>query len=208
MSIICPTILAHTPAEFEAQIARLSPFAERVQIDLTDGDFAAPATLNLNQLYWPEGWAVDLHLMFRAPTQWTEALVALHPHLVIIHAEAEGDLPALVQHLQKFGIKTGVALLPDTSVDGARNLIKLCDHTLLFGGNLGAMGGTASLLGLAKLDKVLEINPKAEIGWDGGANLDNVAEIAAAGVDVINVGSAIAKAENPAEMYEKLTRLC
>jgi ribulose-phosphate 3-epimerase len=207
VSVICPTILAHTPDEFAAQSERLAPIADRVQIDLTDGEFASPKTVNLNQIYWPNDWTVDLHLMFREPAKWTEMLVSLSPHLVIVHAEADGDLLALAEHLHKFGIKVGVALLPDTTADVAKNFIKFCDHALIFGGHLGSQGGTADLSNLEKVNKVLAIKPDIEISWDGGANADNVAEISAAGVDVINVGAAIAQAEDPAGAYEKLTKL-
>ncbi|GHU07396.1 ribulose-phosphate 3-epimerase [Alphaproteobacteria bacterium] len=224
MSVICPTILAHTAEEFSEQqdviasIARQSSLDRhsdksprddgfRVQIDLTDGEFAEPKTINLNQIYWPDNWTVDLHLMFREPTKWTEALVSLNPHLVIVHAEAEGDLPALAEHLHKFGIKVGIALLPGTTVDSVKNFIKFFDHALIFGGHLGMQGGVADLSNLEKVHKVLAINPDIEIGWDGGANVDNIAEIAAAGVDVINVGAAIAKADNPTEAYHGLNML-
>ncbi|MDR2524266.1 MAG: hypothetical protein LBC95_01845 [Candidatus Nomurabacteria bacterium] len=204
MSRICPTILARTPDEFAAQIELLRPFARRVQVDLADGEFAAPATVNLNQIYCDDEWSVDLHLMFARPSEWTEAVVALKPDLVILHAEAEGDLLALFEHLHKFGIRVGVALLPGTSVAPARELIEIADYVLIFGGHLGYQGGSADLTQLEKVAQIKKINPRTEIGWDGGANAGNVAEIAAAGIDVINVGSAIIEAKNPAETYQKL----
>ena len=46
--------------------------------------------------------------------------------------------------------------------------------------------------------------PDIEIGWDGGANLSNVRALAHAGIDVINVGSAITQATDPAAMYQSL----
>ena len=48
------------------------------------------------------------------------------------------------------------------------------------------------------------VKSSLEIGWDGGANLSNVRAIAHAGVEVINVGSAITNADDPAEMYQAL----
>ena len=179
----------------------------RVQIDLTDGEFAKPKTINLNQIYWPMEWAVDLHLMFAEPTKWTEMIVSLNPRLVIIHAEAGGDLFGFIEHLHKFGIKVGVALLPETTVESVKELIKIADHILIFGGNLGSQGGTADLSQLEKVKQIRAVNPNIEIGWDGGANLENVAQIAKAGVDIINVGSAIQNAKNPAETFEQLSKL-
>ena len=204
MSEICPTVTEYDAAGYAAQVELLASFASRVQIDLTDGIFAKPKTVSLNQVYWPSEWTVDLHLMFVSPAQWTEMIVSLKPSLVIIHAEAEGDLSAFIAHIQKFGIRVGVALLPDTSVEKVEELLSAVDHCLIFGGSLGSQGGTADLSQLSKVAEIRAINSNIEIGWDGGANAENVAEIASAGVDVINVGSAIKNAKNPAEIFQKL----
>ena len=49
------------------------------------------------------------------------------------------------------------------------------------------------MLQIEKAPIVRSIKQDVEIGWDGGANLDNIRAIAHADFDVINVGSAIAK---------------
>jgi ribulose-phosphate 3-epimerase len=149
---------------------------------------------------------VDLHLMFQQPTKWTEMLVSLNPNLVIFHAEAEGDLLAFAEHLRKFGIKVGVALLPETTVESARELIEISDHVLIFAGKLGAQGGEADLSQLSKVKQIYQVSPDIEIGWDGGVMVENIAEIASVGVDVINVGSAISKAKNPEVAFKDLTK--
>ena len=48
------------------------------------------------------------------------------------------------------------------------------------------------------------MKPELEIGWDGGANLITMRALAHADLDVINVGSALSKVENPAEVYHAL----
>jgi ribulose-phosphate 3-epimerase len=145
--------------------------------------------------------------MIRQPRQWLESAISLQPNLVILHAEAEGDLLESLKYLQKLNIKAGVALLPDTTPAAAAELIKIADHALIFGGHLGYQGGTADLAQLSKAAAIRALNPKIEIGWDGGATADNVQEIARAGVDVINVGSAILKSDDPEAAFAKLTQL-
>jgi len=200
---IVPTITAFAPTDFTAAIAKLN-FALRLHIDISDGEFAPSQTVNLNQIYWDKEKIVDLHLMMKRPAEWLHQIVALAPDLVILHAEAENLLP-IFDHLRKFNIKCGVALLPETMPEQASEIIKVADHVLIFGGHLGYQGGTANLKQLEKAEQIRAINPTVEIGWDGGANLDNVAEIAT-NVDVINVGAAIQEAENPKEMFEKLAK--
>lgn len=203
-SIICPTVLAENAHTYREQIERIQPFATRVQIDLMDGEFAPSKSIMPVQVWWPENWQVDIHLMFQRPLEHLETLISHHPHMVIIHAEAEGDLVGMMRHLQKLDIKAGVALLKDTSPDEVAELVKIADHVLLFSGDLGYFGGTANMSVLDKVPEVKGINPQAEIGWDGGANGDNVAALVAGGVNVINVGGAIQKASNPQRAYDTI----
>lgn len=206
MSIICPTVLADKPAEYEAQLKRIAPFARRIQVDLTDGEFAPTRSINPVQVWWPEGVEADIHLMFKRPLQHIETLVSLKPHLVIIHAEAEGDLLGMIRHLQECGIQAGACLLKETAVSQAEDLIIASDHVLLFSGDLGRFGGMAELGVLEKVAAIRDLNPYIEIGWDGGANEQNVRRLAESGIDVINVGGAIQKAADAKGAYATLVK--
>lgn len=208
MSTICPTVMpaSDDPHVFRAMMERVGLLASRLQIDLMDGDFAPHRNIAPHQLWWPDGAQADIHVMYRHPAEILETLIGLRPHCVILHAEADDDLLPLLRTIKAHGIKAGVALLPATTVVAARAYIELADHVLLFGGALGEPG-TADLRILAKVPEVRSYRPHIEIGWDGGANEDDVAEIAAAGVDVINVGAALQRAENPADMYRTLCDL-
>lgn len=203
MSIICPTILATEAHEFRSQLERIQDFATRIQIDLMDGDFTPTKSINPIQVYWPDQLTADIHLMYRKPTEHIETLVSLRPNMVIIHTEAEGDLKGMIEHLQKFSIKAGVCLLPETTPDMARDLIEVADHVLLFGGKLGSFGGQADLRVLNKIPIMKSIK-SVELGWDGGANLDNVQQLKEAGIDVINVGGAIQHAPDSRAAYDQL----
>jgi ribulose-phosphate 3-epimerase len=142
--------------------------------------------------------------MYAKPLEHTETLVSLKPSLVIIHAEAEGNLVGFLEHLKKFDIKVGVALLAGTNPRDVASLIKLSDHVLIFSGDLGHFGGKVNESLLEKVAAVRDINPKVELGWDGGANPDNVEHLSRGGIDVINVGGAIQRNDNPEEAYATL----
>lgn len=209
MSQICPTVTPTTidPHEYREQLERVESLSDRLQLDFMDGDFASPRALGVAQAWWPEGKIIDIHLMYRRPLEFIETLVSLRPTLVIIHAEAEGDLAGMMTHLQGLGIHVGIALLQDTSVESVKNLIEIADHVLIFAGKLGSFGGNADLTLLSKVKDIRNIKPDMEIGWDGGANAENVRMLADGGIDVINAGGAIQKAENPIEAYQHLVSL-
>jgi ribulose-phosphate 3-epimerase len=204
MSVIAPTILAETADDYKAQIERLHGFADRVHIDITDGEFAPTFTINAAQVWWPQEWTVDIHAMVARPTEHLETLIALKPHMILFHAEVEEGVVPILKHVQKFGIKAGVALLRSTVPSNVSEAIQTADHVMIFSGELGKYGGTASLMQLEKIRLVKNIRQDVEIGWDGGVTIDNAYSLAKGGVDVLNVGSTIARAEDPASVYDTL----
>lgn len=205
MSLICPTVLAQDRDEFQDQLETVTSFAARIQIDVADGDFAR-RTVGLSEIKWPEILSVDIHLMHAFPAQVLPQLIALQPALVIVHAEANGDLIGMLTHLKSHGIEAGVALLQATTVQSAEDLIKQVDHVLLFSGSLGQFGGKADLSLLTKVAQIRACNPSVEIGWDGGITIDNAKQLSDGGIDVLNVGGAIQKAMRPENAYRDLVR--
>lgn len=211
MTIIAPTITTNDPAVYARRLEDFLTFASRIQIDITDGQFAPSQTINLNQVYWPPAdkreCKIDLHLMLQRPIDWLDQIVAVVPDKVILHAESDDAgrmLPRIYEHLQRFGMQVGVALLPETQPADVADIIRVVDSVLIFGGHLGYQGGVADLTQLGKIPAIQQINSTVTIEWDGGANLSNVSQIAAAGVDQINIGSAISGVSDPAVAYRQL----
>lgn len=205
-TVIAPTILAANKDQFTAFVNAYKGFAKRVQIDITDGQFAPTLTLPVADCTGlvPAEWTVDYHMMVASPSTHVDEVIKQKPSLVIFHVEAGEDLTPTFQKLKAAGIKAGVAIMKQTFPGAVAASIKAADHVLIFGGELGRQGGKADMLQVEKIPLVKAINPEAEIGWDGGANMKNARALAHAGVDVIYVGSAIAASTNPQEMYEKL----
>lgn len=201
---ICPTVLAENPEDFERQIDRLLPFATRVHLDVSDGDFAPSRTVGLSELWWPAYLTVDLHIMYRNPQSYVDEIVALHPRLVIVHAEADGDFELLSEHLHSHGIEVGVALLPDTKVDAIVQALDHIDHVLIFSGHLGHFGGQADQGLLEKAQELRNLKPSLELGWDGGVNDQNARALIDGGIDVLDVGGYIQHASNPEAAYATL----
>jgi len=204
MSEIAPTILAETPDDYKATVEQYHAFAKRVHIDLTDGEFAPTFTVGVNQLWWPQEWQVDIHAMVSHPSQYVDALIQMKPHSIIFHAETSEDLLPTIQKIKAAGIKAGVALLKQTVPEMVHNYVENADHVLVFSGNLGHYGGSASLMQLEKVRLIRNIHPTVEVGWDGGANIENAFSLSQGGVDVVNCGNVIHSAPDPAIVYKQL----
>jgi ribulose-phosphate 3-epimerase len=206
MSIIAPSITVETEDQYRSAIERIKPFAQRVHIDISDGEFAPVPLLDIGKIWWPKEWIVDIHAMVSHPLDYIDKLIALKPHLITFHAETGIDLVPLLQKIQQAGIKAGVALLKPTVPATVSNAIRTADHVLIFSGDLGHYGGTASLMQLEKVRLVKAINPNDEIGWDGGVAVDNAFTLTQGGVNVLNTGGALTNADNPAGVYDALTQ--
>lgn len=204
MSVIAPAILVEGSDEYKASIDRLHPFADRVHVDISDGEFAPTFTIGVDQLWWPQEWTVDIHAMVARPIEYVDALTALKPNSIIFHVEAVADIIPVLQKVKQAGVKAGIALQKQTVPLSVEAAIKEADHVMVFTGTLGQYGGIASLMQLEKVRLIKAINPTAEIGWDGGVNADNAYTLTQGGVDVLNVGGAIANAADPAQMYATL----
>lgn len=208
MATIVPTITTADLNEFNANLENFKTFTKRVQVDMSDGTFTPTQMVPLSDMTLPSDLKIDLHMMTAKPSQYLPLILEKKPSMVIMHAEVNDDLAGMIQQLRTAGIRIGIALLKGTFPRRIQSLINNADHAMIFAGNLGAQGGIIDMLQIEKIPLIKGIKPDIEIGWDGGANLSNVRALAHAGVDIINVGSAISKAADRAAMYESLVAEC
>lgn len=206
MTVIAPCITVENEDLYKESVQRLLPFAERVHIDVSDGEFAPVALVTADKLFWPQEWTVDVHAMVNHPSEVVDQLIALSPHLITFHAEADEDVIPTLKKVQQAGIKAGIALQKTTVPSTVQALIEAADHCMIFSGDLGHYGGAASMMQLEKVRLIRAIKPSIEISWDGGVSLENAFSISQGGVDVLNVGGAIAKSSSPVDTYRALIR--
>jgi ribulose-phosphate 3-epimerase len=208
MSTITPTITTNDPHVYRDQLEKIASYAEGVHIDFADGIFAPNQLLPIDKAWRSDELITHAHIMYQKPLDFIEEIIHLEADLVILHAESD-DVKQCLELLVENGTRTGIALLPETTVTDLKELEadNLFDHVLVFGGHLGYQGGDADLDQLAKVKRIKEECPDLEIAWDGGVNLDNAKEIAEAGVDILNTGGTLSKSNNPKNTYDRLVTL-
>jgi ribulose-phosphate 3-epimerase len=145
--------------------------------------------------------------MYQRPQEVLRTVLAHNPHMVIIHSEASGDFTETYKLCRDNGVKLGVALLPATQPAVIKGALASIDHILIFSGSLGSFGGHADLSLLDKVDYLQKLKSELEFGWDGGINDHNVSELVFGGIDVLNVGGYIQKADDPEKAYNRLFRI-
>ena len=71
-AVIAPTVLAETTDQFKQSMEKIHQLADRVHIDISDGEFAPTFTINATEAWWPEGWHADIHAMVARPSEYVE----------------------------------------------------------------------------------------------------------------------------------------
>lgn len=194
-----------TAAEYASRMGRIKDFVQRLHVDIADGQLVPAKTIDLAQAYDIDDVATDLHLMVKNPGKLVEMVISFGPSLVICHAEAQANRSELFDQWREVGIKVGLALEAQTSVDAIKDLIPDLDHVLVFTGD--HIGFNHSHFQAGSLDKIAQIKvikPDIEVGVDGGLDAQHAAEAVAAGADVINVGGFVVDASNPQAAYGEL----
>lgn len=202
---IVPTVTVSTPEDYKATLERIHLFAQRIHVDISDGSFAPTVLMSPDQIWWPQEWVADIHVMAEQPSKYLQKLVSLRPHMITLHAEAKEDLLPQLQAIKQAGIRAGISLMRPTVPSDVGGLIEAADHVMIFSGELGRYGGTASLMQLEKVRLIKNINAGVEIGWDGGISIENAFSLAQGGIEIFNVGGAIHTAADPHAAFDALT---
>lgn len=208
MVVITPTITTSDPHKYREEMERIATFSEGVHLDFADGIFAPTELLPIEDAWRSDDLISHAHIMYQKPLDYIDEIMHLEADLVILHAESD-DVKKTLKLLVENGTRTGIALLPETSITDLKELEidELFDHILVFGGNLGHQGGSADLDQLLKVKRLKSDYPDTELAWDGGVNDKNIKQIADAGVSVINVGGYLKNAQYPKNAYDTLSTL-
>ena len=99
-SVIAPAILAENADQYKEQVDKITGLVERVHIDISDGEFAPTLTVGISELWAPEGWMIDIHAMVNDVADYVPKLIALRPHMIIVHAEATGDVKTALMQIR------------------------------------------------------------------------------------------------------------
>ncbi len=210
---IAPSILSADFSKMGEEVRSLEESgADLVHCDVMDGVFVNNITFGIKMvedLRKVTALPLDCHLMIVQPEKYVERFAAAGADIITVHYEAcKDNLAQVLKLIKSTGKKCGAVINPDTPVEKIKNEILLCDMVLVMSVFPG-FGGQKFIPSV--LDKVREIRAiidesgkDIDLQIDGGITAENVAEAKAAGANVIVAGSAVFKAENRAEIIEKL----
>lgn len=138
---------------------------------------------------------IDAHLMVSPVDDLIRMFIDAGATYITFHPEASRHIDRSLQLIREGGCKAGLVFNPATPLDHLNYVMDRLDMILLMSVNPG-FGGQKFIPGT--LDKLRDARKRIDASGhnirleiDGGVNIDNIREIAAAGADTFVAGSAI-----------------
>lgn len=209
---IAPSILSADFTRLGEEIAA----AERggasvVHVDVMDGHFVPNITVGLpvvKAVARATRLPIDAHLMITEPGRYAEQFVEAGAQMVSVHVEIDPHLHRTLEAIRSKGAMSGVAINPTTPLVALEEALPYADYVLLMSVNPG-FGGQKFIK--TSLDKVRRLRRmiderglKTRIEIDGGIDRTNIAEVVAAGAEIIVSGSAVFGNSDPAQSVREL----
>lgn len=211
---LSPSILSADFANLAQDIqCAVDAGAEYVHVDVMDGHFVPNITIGapvVKALRKHTKAVLDVHLMISEPDRYLQDFIEAGADIITVHYESDGDTLAQLKAIRAAGLKASCTIKPGTPAQALFPLLPYCDMVLIMTvePGFGGQGFIPECMGkiCAVREEIQKNGYACELEIDGGAKLTNVAEIVAAGADVIVAGSAVFGgdiASNVKAFYEK-----
>jgi len=210
--LIAPSILSADFAKLGAEVDNmLEAGADVVHFDVMDNHYVPNLTIGpmVCKALRDHGVTapIDVHLMVSPVDAAINDFIDAGASYITFHPEATNHIDRSLQLIKNGGCKAGLVFNPATSLEYCEFVKDKLDIILLMSVNPG-FGGQAFIPGT--LDKAREarkfINDNGldcRLEIDGGVKVDNIKEVAEAGVDMMVAGSAILKEPRTTEAYKE-----
>lgn len=210
--LIAPSILSANFAKLGEEVDNmLEAGADVVHFDVMDNHYVPNLTIGpmVCKALRDHGVTapIDVHLMVTPVDSQISDFIDAGASYITFHPEASFHVDRSLQLIRDGGCKAGLVFTPHTSLDYAKYVLDKLDIILLMSVNPG-FGGQAFIP--AVLDKAREAKKMIEeagidcrLEIDGGVKVDNIREVAEAGVDMMVAGSAILKEPRTVEAYKE-----
>lgn len=207
------------PSILSADFTRLAEAIESVKaggatvlhVDVMDGHFVPNITIGLpvvKSIRRSTDMIIDTHLMITEPGRYAVEFVEAGADMVSVHVEVDHHLQRTLTAIRDAGAKAGVAINPATPLETLTEALPYADFILLMSVNPGFGGQKfvpTMLDKLRRLRRMIDdrgLDVRIEI--DGGVGINNIAEVVAAGAEIIVAGSAVYGREDAAGAVREL----
>jgi ribulose-phosphate 3-epimerase len=214
---IAPSILAANFARLGDEVSDvLTAGADLIHFDVMDNHYVPNLTvgplvldsLRKDLVSRDIDCVWDVHLMVKPVDRLIGDFLSAGANVISVHPESTEHLHRTLSLISEGGAKVGLALNPTTPTAIVDEVIDLIDMVLIMSVNPGFGGQAFIRSSLVKArqvaDKIAACGRSIRVQMDGGISAANIAEVAAAGVDIFVAGSAIFGSDNYTTTISKM----
>ena len=211
---IAPSILSADFARLGEEVAAICEAGcDYVHVDVMDGHFVPNITIGPDVVKAIKPHAsrpLDVHLMIAPVDPYITAFAEAGADIITFHPEAGPHPHRTAQAIRAAGCRVGVSLNPGTPLAALDQLLDLVDLVLVMSVNPGFGGQsfiTSQLEKISQLRQLIDASGRdIELEVDCGVNRETVAQVIAAGANVLVAGTATFKG-GPTLYAENITAL-
>ena len=193
---LSPSLMTMDLDKFKEQIEFLNDKVNSYHIDIMDGHFVPNITLSpwfIQEVRKLSDVTMSAHLMVEDVTFWVEQLIDIKCEYICMPAErVNGIAFRLIDRIHAAGLKAGIVLNPETSIDTILPYIDLLDKVTIMTVDAGFAGQRfleQTLDKIRELRRLREENDyNYEIEMDGSTNKSHWKMISDADPDVYIIG--------------------
>ena len=193
--IYSPSLMCASCDNLKAEALSLEAAgATRLHLDLMDGMYVPNFALGLGDVKTVcrnTSLVTELHLMIMEPGRYIKMFANAGVDIIYFHLDSDSDPVAVIKRIRERGLKPGIVINPEATIDSMEKYFELVDHVLV----MGVKPGHAGHLYLPHVDQKLEQliaiknDYDLEVIMDGACSLERMRRWSRQNIDGFVLGT-------------------